>query len=212
MVTSKHNEKVPPVGDDERRHQLQRIYDKISALVYVVIHAVVGAFMPKNCLSRASSLDTQGEKKIRLRSFRRIPRALWGRGHEVIPLRSHMPSLLLQKHHQENNRSELVLLKKKNSWWWVALLKKKKEPSSWWWLVLRKELKISRWWLMLIKKKKEYVKSSRWNLVLMFKLKSKCLTSATCKLGTRSWSVWHWKTTAWVARQSLDSFNDLFCT
>jgi len=131
MVTSKHNEKVPPVGDDERRHQLQRIYDKISALVYVVIHAVVGAFMPKSCLSRASSLDTQGEKKIRLRSFSRIPRALWGRGHEVIPLRSHMPSLLLQKHHQKNNRSELVLLKKKNSWWWVALLKKKKEPSSW---------------------------------------------------------------------------------
>lgn len=159
MVTSKHNEKVPPVGDDERRHQLQRIYDKISALVYVVIHAVVGAFMPKNCLSRASSLDTQGEKKIRLRSFRRIPRALWGRGHEVIPLRSHMPSLLLQKHHQENNRSELVLLKK-NSWWWVALLKKKKEPSSWWWLVLRKELKISRWWLMLIKKKRSTWKAA----------------------------------------------------
>ena len=165
---SKYNDVVKPIGDVDRRPELQRIYDRNSALVHNAIHAMVDAFMPKDCFIHWSSFDTQGERNWRRRSFRRIPRAIWGRGHEAVPLWSHVPSLLLKKR------------KLNTSWWWLVLIKKKKLKSS----------------RLRLLEKKEKLKSSWHLLVLMSKLKSKCLMSATCKLGTKSWSVWHMRTTA----------------
>ena len=53
----------------------------------------------------------------------------------------------------------------------------------------KKSEKVEQQQVVACEKEKKMLDSSRWGVLLKSKLKSRCHTSATCKLGTRSWSV-----------------------
>lgn len=102
MVVSKFNDQVSPVGDDQRRNELQRIYDKISALVCIVIHLVVDAFLPifYTCApARHSGRDKN--KQINKEKLQKNPKGNLGKGSRAKPAKETKASEKSEKVEQQ---------------------------------------------------------------------------------------------------------------